>query len=151
MLSPVLLGIDDDIDSFSGANQAINKTTPNFRLQSTPSAVPHENLGDSLLLRELQDCLCIVKPMQNFDLGSKCASVVHVLIQGRLPLLREGPLLYVNHIEFALESVRVATAAFQHARSIDSGAHANQNALLHGVRLIHPMRAQIVLKLAIDN
>ncbi len=76
------------------------------------------------------------RPHEDFHLGPKLPRKVQILLQILSISLRDGRLLHMDDVEFALEAIRVAAATFQNVSGVRSRSDADQNALLHAPGLI---------------
>src|SRR5579864_948186 len=149
-MESALVGVDDDIDSFRGADDAFDQVTPQPAPRSLPHAVANKNLGDTFFTREFQDGFGRIQAGEDFHLRAQLARVVEILLQDGSILLRERGLTYIDDIKFALKAVGIPSAALQHLRGARSRSDANQDAFLDTPGGIYAMGSQIALELAID-
>src|SRR5437879_13210959 len=113
-MDSALVGVNDDIDPFRGADYTFDQVTPQPAPGSLPHAVADKDLRDAFFTRELQDGIGRIQTAEDLHLRAQLACTVEILLQDDPILLRKGGLLHIDHIKFALEAVRAPADDLQH-------------------------------------
>ena len=138
------VGEEADVEIFGGVDQLFDGTALALR-------VAEEELGDALLMRELEQGVGEIAALQAMHFRADFAREGEVLVEtGAVRGVQVG-LFDVGGEQGAVEAAGVALAAFEHGAGVAARREADEDALLGAPTDRNAVRIQVFLQLAVDD
>src|SRR5450759_3528534 len=132
------MGKQADVEILGGVDQLLDGTALALR-------VAEEKLGDTLLVRKLEQRIGEVAALQAMHLGAHFTRQCQVLFQTSPVGGVQGGLFHVGDEQRAMESPGVAMAAFEHGARVAARRQAYEDALLGAPARRNAVRVQVIL------